>query len=86
MKARAMKKIVRRLDCENILALVRQRKARIIKEYTPDGSVYMAFTNSGAPVGEIGKRWLYLFKENEIEIGNRDGLFEGMSQTMGGPK
>lgn len=81
MPARVPKKIVDREMAEKIRALVRMKKARVIKEHDDRGPVYRVYSASGPIIGTIGDKYKYLFEALIVEQGAGDGLFKDQSQS-----
>jgi hypothetical protein len=69
------------IACRKLLTLIEQGKARIIKEFKDGSPALVAVSASGAPIGVVARKYVYLFEPVLLERGSGDGLFEGFSQT-----
>jgi len=65
----------------DLLKLVEQRKARIVKEFRNGEQTLVGIGASGSHIGIVAKQHRYLFEKHLVERGSGDGLFEGCSQT-----
>ena len=80
-KPRIAKKSIALQTCESLLAMVNKGKVRIVKEHTPSGPIYIAYSTSGTHIGIVNDRYKYMFEKVIFERGSGDGLFKGFSQT-----